>query len=146
MGNSISNHSKKEWLYNRPSQNFQIFLPVIHFSTSGQNVNFSLIQFVFLDLWPVKDNPYRPMPGGQKLRLCLTVFHKNYNILKTLCQISLKIWSLLNFRVLNQNMMVKRDEFKWNIRCFNVLGRFGISENCLKWSVTNGILRMWHTW
>ena len=38
-------------------------------------------QFVLSDLWPVKDGPYRPLPGGQKLHFCLAVFHKNFNIL-----------------------------------------------------------------
>ena len=38
-------------------------------------------QFVLLDLCPVKDGPYRPLPGGQKLHFCLAVFHKNFNIL-----------------------------------------------------------------
>ena len=33
--------------------------------------------------------------------------HENNNILKILCQISLKIWSLVNFRLLNQTLMVK---------------------------------------
>ena len=107
---------------------------------------FSPIQFVLSDLWPIKDSPYRPMPGRQKLHFCLTVFHEKYNILKTLCQISLKIWSLLNFRVLNQNSVVKSDEFKWKLCYFDVLVRFRISENCQKWSIANGILRMWHSW
>ena len=38
-------------------------------------------QFVLSDLQPVKDGPYRPLPGGQKLDFCLAVFHKNFNIL-----------------------------------------------------------------
>ena len=33
---------------------FSHFLPVIY-----------LFQFVLLALWPVKDNPYKPVPGGK---------------------------------------------------------------------------------
>ena len=105
---------------------------------------FSPIQFLLLDLWPIKDNPYRTMPGRQKLHFCLAVFHEDY-ILKALCQILLKIWSLLNFRVLNQNLVVKSDEFKWKLCYFDVLVRFRISKNCQKWSITNRILRMRHS-
>ena len=72
---------------------------------------FNLIQFVLLDLWPIKDGPCRPLPGGQKLHFYLAAFCKKYNILGTFCQIKLKICSLLNFRVLNQNLMVNRDEY-----------------------------------
>ena len=42
--------------------------------------NFSPIQFVILDLWPIKDNLCRLVPGEQKLHFYLVVFHKNYNI------------------------------------------------------------------
>ena len=38
-------------------------------------------QFVLLDLRPVIDGPYRPLPGGQKLHFCMAVFHINFNIL-----------------------------------------------------------------
>ena len=55
--------------------------------------------------------------------------------------ISLKIWSLLNFRLLNQNLMVKRDKLKWELCYFDALVKFRISESCQKWSVTNRILR-----
>ena len=83
---------------------------VYHFFTLvwlDKMLNFSPIQFVLLDLWSIKDNPCRPVPGGQKLHFFLAVFHKSYNILKTLCHMSLKIWSLPNFRVLDQNLMAK---------------------------------------
>ena len=70
---------------------------------------FSLIQFELSDLWSVKDGPCRPLPGGQKLHFHLAALHRNCNILKTLCQIKLKINNFLSFRVLNQNWMVKRD-------------------------------------
>ena len=85
---------------------------------------FSLIQIVLkLDLRPVKDGPCRSLLGG--------------NILRMLCQIELKIYGLLNFRVMNQNVMFKRDEYKWKLCHFDVLVRFRISENCQKWSITN---------
>ena len=92
-------------------------------------LNFSPIQFVLLDLWPVKDNPCRTVPGGQKHYFPLAVFHENYNILKMLCHISLKTCSLLNLTVLDQNLMIKRDEFEWKLCCFDFSVRFRISKN-----------------
>ena len=124
---------------------------------------FNLIQFVLLDLWPIKDGPCRPLPGGQKLHFYLAAFCKKY-ILGTFCQIKLKICNLLNFRVLNQNLMVNRDEYiifskawkmiklllilfiNWKLCYFDISVRFRISENCQKRSITNGIWRMWHSW
>ena len=105
---------------------------------------FSLIQFT-LDLWPVKGGPFRPLASGQKLYFHLAAFCKNCNILRTLCHIKLNIFSLLNFRELNQNLMVKRDWYKWKLCYFYVSVRFRISENCQKWSITNVILKMWHS-
>ena len=92
-------------------------------------LNFSPIQFVLLDLWPIKDNPCRTVPGGQKHCFPLAVFHENYNILKMLCHISLQTWSLLNLTVLDQNPMIKRDEFERKLCCFDVSVRFRISKN-----------------
>ena len=119
---------------------------MIHLSMSRQNTNFQSNTVWTFGFMVLKDNPYRPMPGRQKLHFCLAIFHENYDIFKALCRISLKIWCLLNFRVLNQNLVVKNDEFKWKLCYFDVLIRFRISENCQKWSITNGILRMWHSW
>ena len=107
---------------------------------------FSWIQFVLLDLWPIKDSPCRPLPIGQKLHFSLAAFCENCNILRTLSQIKLEICNWLNFRVLNQNKVVKRDEYKWKLYYFDVSDRFRISKNCQKCSITNGILRMWHSW
>ena len=100
LGNFISNHPKKNWVCNPPSKNFQI-LPVVHLRMSEGNAKFQSNIVVLLDLWPVKDSPCRPMPSGQELHFCLAVFHKNYSILKMIRHISLNIWSLLNFRLLN---------------------------------------------
>ena len=105
---------------------------------------FRLIKFVLLELWPMKDDPCGPLPGGQKLHFCARVFCKNCNILRRLCQMKLKICSLLNFRMLNWNLMVKRDECTWKLCYFGVSVRFRI--NCRKWLITNGFLRMWHSW
>ena len=107
---------------------------------------FSLIQFLLLNLWPIKDGPCRPLPSVQKLNFRLAAFCKKCDILRRLCQMKLKICSLLNFRVLNQNMMVKRDEYKWKLCYFDVSFTFRISENCREWLITNGFLRMWHSW
>ena len=90
--------------------------------------NFSLIQFALLDLWPIKDGPCRPLPGGQKLHFHLAGFCKSFNILRMLCQMRLKICNLLNSRVLNQNLMIK-SECKWKICYFDILVRLRISEN-----------------
>ena len=82
MGNSISNHPKKlSWLI--------LGVPFFHLGMVGQNAKFQ--SNALLDLWSIKDNPCRPVPGGQKLHFFLAVFHKSYNILKTLCHMSLKI-------------------------------------------------------
>ena len=89
--------------------------------------------------------PCRTVPGGQKLHFCLAPFCKNCNIFRTVCQIKLEICSLLNFRVPNNNLMVKRDECKWEL-CYYVSVRFWISQNCQKWSITNRILRIGHSW
>ena len=62
--------------------------------------NFSPIQFAHLDLWPIKDKACRAVPGKQKLHFC------------HFCQISQKTSSLLNFRVLHQNLMIKSNEFE----------------------------------
>ena len=74
----------------------------------------SLIQYVLLNLWSIKDGPCRPLPGGHKLHFCQAALCKNFNILRTLCQIC----SLLNFRVLNQNLMIKRYECKLKLCYF----------------------------
>ena len=74
-----------------------------------------LIQFVLLDLLPIKYSPNRPMPSGEKLHFCLAVFHKN-NILRRLSDLN-----FLNVSFLNQNLMVKRGEFKWKLCYFDVL-------------------------
>ena len=37
---------------------------------------FSLIRFILFDLWSVKDEPFRPLPSGQKLCFCLAAFPK----------------------------------------------------------------------
>ena len=142
MGNFISIHPKKIEFVTHHLRISRFFYQWFTLVSVDKLQIFSPIQFVLLDLWPIKDNSYRPMPGRQKLHFILAVFHKNYNILKTLCQISLKIWSLLNFWVLNQNLVVKSDDFKWKLCYFDVLVRFRISKNCQKWSITNGILRM----
>ena len=110
-----------------------IFLPVIHLIMREKKMlNFRHVQFVLLDLQPVGHKPCKTVPGGQKRHFPLAVFHENYKILKMFCQISLKICSLLNFRVLDQNLMIKRDEFEWKLCYFDVLVRLRISKNCKK--------------
>ena len=74
-----------------------------------------LIQFVLLDLLPIKFSSYRPLPSGQKPHFYLAVFHKN-NILRRLSDLN-----FLNFSLLNQKLMVKRGEFKWKLCYFDVL-------------------------
>ena len=44
---------------------------------------------IFLDLWPIKNEPCRPLPGEQKLHFRQAAFCKNYNIFRTLGQIKL---------------------------------------------------------
>ena len=48
------------------------------------------------------------LSGEQKLHFCIAVFHKNCNILRTLCQSKLNICNISNFVMLNQNLMVDR--------------------------------------
>ena len=92
-----------------------IFLPVIHLIMSGQNAKFqshTICTFGFKTCQPVKYNPCRTMPEVQKFHSPpspLLVPHEKYNILKMLCQILLKTFSLLNIRVLDQNLMIKRE-------------------------------------
>ena len=93
MGNSISNHPKKIELVTHHLWISRFFYQWFTLAWVDKMQNFSPIQFVLLKLWPVKDNPYKPLPGGEKLHFCLAVFQGNCNILKTLCQISLKIWN-----------------------------------------------------
>ena len=127
---------------NPPSQIFLEILPAVHLSMSVQNTNFqsdTVCTFGFMA------DQRSWLPGGQKLHFHLTAFCKNCIFLRTLCQIwnvKLKLCSLLNFRVLNQNLMVKRDEWRCKLCYFDVSVRFKISKNCQKWSITNGILRM----
>ena len=110
MGNSMSSHPTYVTHHLRFFWNFyQWLILVLVYKTQI----FSLIQFVLLDLWPVKDAPYRPLPSGQKLHFHLAAFSKNCNILRIHGQIKLKICNWQNFRVLNQNLIVKRDEYKW---------------------------------
>ena len=102
MGNSISSHPF--WIF------YQwltlVYVYKIHIV--------SLIQFILLNLWSIKDGPCRPLPGAHKLHFRQTAFCKNFNILRTICQIC----SLLNFRVLNQNLMIKRYECKLKLCYF----------------------------
>ena len=61
-------------------------------------------------IWLVKYNPCRSMSSRQKLHFCLIVFYENYkNSLSNLTE-NLKFTKV---RVLNQNLMVKRYEYKW---------------------------------
>ena len=65
---------------------------------------FSPVQFLVLDLWSVD-----PYPVGKNSVSAKTPSDKNFNILRTLCNEKLKTY-MLNFRLLNLNLMVIRDE------------------------------------
>ena len=65
----------------------------------------SLVQFLVLDLWTIKDGPYRPLPGGPKLLFCLTLIHKSFNILSVLSKWTETV-HLTKYRGLNLNLGV----------------------------------------
>ena len=65
---------------------------------------FSPVQFLVLDLWSVD-----PYPVGKNSVSAKTPLYKNFNILRTLCNEKRKTY-MLNFRLLNLNLMVMRDE------------------------------------
>ena len=142
-GNSLSSHPSHVTHYLRFFWNFYQWLTLVWVCKIRI---FCLIQFLLLGFWPIKNGPCRPLLNEQKLRFCLSAFCKNCNILRTLCQIKLQICSLLSFRVMNQNLMVKRDEYKQKLYYLDFSVRLRVSENCQKFSINNGILRMWYSW
>ena len=79
------------------------------------------------------------MPEVQKRHFPLAVLDGNYNILKMLCQVSLKICILLNVRVLDQNLTIKKEwKLCYFLKCSKIFLNFlKFSENflnCQKWS------------
>ena len=73
------------------------------------------------------------MPEVQKRHFPLAVLDENYNILKMLCQISLKICILLNVRVLDQNLTIKKGwKLCYFLKCSKIFLNFlKFSENFL---------------
>lgn len=54
--------------------------------------------------------------------------------------------SLQNFGMLDLNLMVKRERYERKSYHFDTWIKFNSnSENCLKWSITNAVLGMWHS-
>ena len=66
------------------------------------------------------------------------IFSQKIVLFRILC-----VWP--NFCLLNLNLMVERDESRWKLGYFYVSVWFNIFANCGKYSITNGILGMWHS-
>ena len=68
-----------------------------------------------------------------------------FHILRTPCRKKLKTYILPKFGLLNQNLLVKRDEWDRKSCCFDIFVRFTNYKNCQNWSITNAIFEMRHS-
>ena len=65
--------------------------------------------------------------------------------MRTPCRKKLKTYILPKFGLLNQNLLVKRDEWERKSCCFDIFVRFTNYKNCQNWSINNAIFEMRHS-
>ena len=87
MGNSISNHLKKIEFVTHHFRISRFF----HHGMSGQNAKFQSNAVCSFGFMARQRLPLWNRVRWAKTPFCQAVFHKNYNILKIRCHISLKI-------------------------------------------------------